>query len=88
MNYAGRFYYFTSDKEIQTQIANMLSQSLPIIDDHVDEAGNVRLDDSSRSNETSRSGKVKRFDYFNAVQAYLLAERITGQKRSENSRSY
>ncbi|MCA9200114.1 MAG: hypothetical protein KDA87_21395, partial [Planctomycetales bacterium] len=81
MNYAGRFYFWTNDKEVQTQIANMLSQSLPIIDDHIDDAGIVRLDDSSRSNETSRSGKAKRFDYFNAVQAYLLAERITSQKR-------
>lgn len=78
MKYASQYTALAPGSGLRSKIANMFQHAVPLFQSRINEGGEVDLDDSTRSAETGRSGRPKRFDRFNAMLAFTSGYQLTG----------
>lgn len=77
---AADYHELTHEANDRAAIKQLFNGSFKAINDRIDENGIADMSDSSRANETGRSGRRKTFDYRNAIHAFLAGFKITNSQ--------
>lgn len=79
--FACRYYYVCHNESLRDEIKQMVLRAMQWELTKVGRTGDVSTEGNSRvGTEVDRRGKLKGIDYKAAVQAFVLASKVTGEK--------